>query len=465
MKTFYRLLSSLRFTVVLLAVSTLLVLLGTLDQANFGIHHALERYFNSWFVVSPVVSLIGLVLFKTYPAHLDWMVLPLPGGLTLGVLLGVNLVAAHIRYYRFGWKKTGITLIHGGLVLLLISGFMGSLFQKEWNMALDEGGGPVHHLSAFRGAELAIIQTADDGTETHFVADRPLLFEGNQFPLGDSGLMVKVEAFAGNAATDRRPILARMIQGEEIESNEGGQKLASLEAELENESMLLLPIDNSQPLSFPPEQIKGYAAETNVASIAQPPTYRMNESNIAAAVVTITKGDEVIGTWLVSPTFGFIDSLAPQTFESGGETYRVDLRFPHQYLPFSLSLQNFVHRRHPNTNIPAEFASDLTLNNPETGENRHVRISMNEPLRYGGYTFYQASFANNDLTSVLQVVRNPGWQLPYISIAVIGLGLILHFLIKLLGFSSRASRKADRKDSAKSPDSSAPTQPQTSTQA
>lgn len=465
MKTLYRLLSSLRFTVVLLAVSTLLVLLGTLDQANFGIHHALERYFNSWFVLSPVVSLLGLVLFKTYPAHLDWLVLPLPGGLTLGVLLGLNLVLAHIRYHKFGWSKAGITLIHGGLVLLLISGFMGSLFQKEWNMALTEGEGPVRHLSAFRGAELAFVKIADDGTETHYVADKPLLFAGNEFPLGDSGLTVTIKGFAENAATDRRGVLARMLDEGSIDTEEGGKDRSTLRTELDNENLLLIPIDDSAPVSVPSDRIKGYAADIDVAAIIQPPTYELNDSNIAAGVVTVKDGERELGTWLVSPTFGFIEDLPPQSFEKDGETYRIDMRFPRAYLPFSLALQNFVHRRHPNTDIPAEFASDLTLNNPETGENRHVRISMNEPLRYGGFTFYQASFANNDLTSVLQVVRNPGWQLPYISIAVIGLGLILHFLVKLLGFSSRAAGKADTRDPGAKTAGSASRPSQTSTKA
>ena len=43
---------------------------------------------------------------------------------------------------------------------------------------------------------------------------------------------------------------------------------------------------------------------------------------------------------------------------------------------------------------------------------------MNNPLRHGGYTFYQSGFKNDDRTTILQVVRNPGWQLPYFAIAI-----------------------------------------------
>jgi len=56
---------------------------------------------------------------------------------------------------------------------------------------------------------------------------------------------------------------------------------------------------------------------------------------------------------------------------------------------------------------------------------------MNHPLRYGGKTFYQASFGKGDALSVLQVVRNPGWLIPYLSCALVALGLALHFGKKL----------------------------------
>ena len=44
---------------------------------------------------------------------------------------------------------------------------------------------------------------------------------------------------------------------------------------------------------------------------------------------------------------------------------------------------------------------------------------MNNPLRYRGYTFFQAGFDNNDTTTVLQVAQNPSWLVPYISCALI----------------------------------------------
>ena len=65
---------------------------------------------------------------------------------------------------------------------------------------------------------------------------------------------------------------------------------------------------------------------------------------------------------------------------------------------------------------------------------------MNQPLRYGGKAFYQASFGKNDTLSVLQVVENPGWLLPYISCVLVGAGLVLHFAFAL--FRSLKRRQA-----------------------
>jgi len=66
-----------------------------------------------------------------------------------------------------------------------------------------------------------------------------------------------------------------------------------------------------------------------------------------------------------------------------------------------------------------------------------VRIFMNNPLRYGGRAFYQAGYANNDRTTVLQVVRNPSWRIPYAACALILVGLLVQFGIHLFAFFRR----------------------------
>ena len=83
------------------------------------------------------------------------------------------------------------------------------------------------------------------------------------------------------------------------------------------------------------------------------------------------------------------------------------LRQERYYLPFSLHLIEFRHDKYPGTDIPKNFSSRVRLQNLENREDREVRIFMNNPLRYAGETFYQASFDPDDHGSVLQVVHNP----------------------------------------------------------
>jgi hypothetical protein len=52
-------------------------------------------------------------------------------------------------------------------------------------------------------------------------------------------------------------------------------------------------------------------------------------------------------------------------------------------------------------------------------------------------TFYQAGFENNDRTTVLQVVRNPSWALPYVACALMTLGLLFQFSLHLAKFVAR----------------------------
>jgi hypothetical protein len=84
----------------------------------------------------------------------------------------------------------------------------------------------------------------------------------------------------------------------------------------------------------------------------------------------------------------------------------------------------------------------VRLIDPELGEDREVVISMNNPLRYRGETFFQHSFPRDSengrpIGTTLQVVRNPGWLMPYISCGMVTLGMMIHFGIHLVNFLQR----------------------------
>ena len=107
------------------------------------------------------------------------------------------------------------------------------------------------------------------------------------------------------------------------------------------------------------------------------------------------------------------------------------------YKSYSVTLQKFTHEKYAGTDIPKNFASTVTLIDPERSVNRNVLIYMNHPLRYRGDTFYQAGFERDDRTTILQVVRNPSFLAPYIACIVVAAGLLVQFGYHLLGFARR----------------------------
>jgi hypothetical protein len=169
------------------------------------------------------------------------------------------------------------------------------------------------------------------------------------------------------------------------------------------------------------------------------PVANDNDVNKPAAFVEPVAGGRSQGTWLVSGALG-----APQSFTHEGRTYVLSMRHRRQYLPYSVTLKKFSHDRYAGTDIPKNFSSLVRLDIPGTGESRDVLIYMNQPLRYDGKAFYQASFGKGDTLSILQVVENPGWLLPYVSCVLVAVGLIFHFTISL----RRAARRREAAQSA-----------------
>ena len=138
--------------------------------------------------------------------------------------------------------------------------------------------------------------------------------------------------------------------------------------------------------------------------------------------------------------------LLPQQLTGAASGWRLELRPTRYYQPFALTLLRTKHEIYRGTTTPKNFESRVELDNPSKGEKRVVDIYMNQPLRYGGLTFYQFQMGREQLeaggrgTSALQVVRNPSWLGPYFGTVLVFGGLMIQFLIHLVGFVGRRSR-------------------------
>jgi hypothetical protein len=129
-----------------------------------------------------------------------------------------------------------------------------------------------------------------------------------------------------------------------------------------------------------------------------------------------------------------------QRIGTGDAVYGLALRYRRAYLPFTIHLKDFRHDTFTGTSIARNFSSDIRIVDPEHATDRETRIWMNNPLRYRGLTFYQASYKPDGSGTVLQVVRNPGWLMPYIACALVAGGMIVHFAMSLIAFLRRRSK-------------------------
>ena len=160
---------------------------------------------------------------------------------------------------------------------------------------------------------------------------------------------------------------------------------------------------------------------------------KMDLRDLPAAIIELQTPSGSLGTWLVSESIP-----QPQSVTINDHTWQLSLRLRRYYNPFSIQLLKFSHDIYQGTDIPKNFSSRVRVMRPDTGEDREVLIKMNSPLRYGGETFYQSGYDENDpKVTILQVVRNPSWLTPYVACILVGLGLVIQFMSHLIEFLSK----------------------------
>lgn len=366
---------SLKLTVALLALGMVLIFAATLAQVDMGIWGVQKEFFHSFFAIW----------------HIGPLYVPLPGGYLVGGLLLINLIAAHVYRFKLTWRKAGIFLTHLGLILLLVGELLSGLLQEDYHLRLEEGE-KKNYAESDRHNELALIDATDPQTDEVVAIPEEFLARGEVVQHPRLPFRVATKFYFPNSSLANRD-----------EAN-----------------------------SAPSPATTGIGLR--VTASAAPITYKPEERNIPSAFVELIGPEGSINTWMVSTH----PAMVPQTFSYGGRTWKIALRPRRIYEPFSLTLLKFSHDVYPGTDIPKNFSSRIRLTTPDGRDDREVLIYMNNPLRYAGLTFYQASFEEgNDKVTILQVVRNPSWVMPYLACALMTLGLVVQFGIHLFRFVTK----------------------------
>jgi hypothetical protein len=389
-------LASLRLTVVLFVLCMFLVFCGTLAMRDSGLWATLHGYFRcviAWIPFQVFVP-FGEVFFGLPPTLRLPGSFPFPGGWILGGALLINLLAAHIVRFRFTWKRSGILLIHAGLIVMMLGELVTGKFASEGLMPIKIG-------------EYADYIQHTDRVELAFLRDDPEEPGKDRVILVPDGMVKK----GGTLDDERLPFRVEVVRF------------------LANSSDLRPRRDD--------EQTPATRGEGLTATVDEEPSGAGADSSqktdTPGAYVTLhdKKTGAKLGTYFVWVYLG------EQEVEGGGD-YRMALRYERSYEPYRIYLEEFHHDVYPGTDTPKNFSSRVRLLSDQ-GESREVDISMNSPLRYQGETFYQSGTLKADAGTILQVVRNPGASMPYISCAMVCIGMLIHFGIHLLGFLGRRS--------------------------
>ncbi len=387
--TFVLALASLKLTVVLMALSLGIVFFGTLAQIDEGIWTVVEKYFRSAFVLVP---------FQIFFPR-DWQVpgkFPYPGGWLIGGVMLLNMTLAYfVRYNHFTWKRTGVYVLHSGLVLMMASEVVTGLYASEGQMAIEEGESSNVVVDS-RHYELAITTPSEDNPTKYL--DEVVV---------PASMLQKPDAVVHNDALPFDMTVNSYMKNSKLHNLKGDEKAVA------NEGMGLAVA--AEPLG----EVSG--------------TAKKQMSDMPSAYLTFkTKDGKTLGTYLMSL------NLNPQSVKVGDKTYKVALRFKQTYRPYSVQLVKFSYDRWEGTEMARNFSSLVNVHDPARGDRDNVLIKMNDPLRHGGETFYQQSFdEKTEQTTILQIVRNPGWLLPYISCVLVALGMMIHFGMHLTTFLSR----------------------------
>jgi ResB-like family len=297
----------------------------------------------------------------------------LPGAYTVGALLLANLIARTAKDIANRAAKPGVLMIHAGVALLMIGQVVADQLSDRSALHLTRGAQSNYSEDLF-AQELVL---ADKNGAVVTVPQAVLASKGEARDQA-SQLTVRVREFWPNADLSAKPL-------------HGGRRISVQHGTTRNVAYVL-----SRPVAED--------AETD---------------NTPTAVIEVATASESLGTWIVSTRLRGAQRLTHQNRE-----LEISLGPRRHYKPYSVALEDAGRSVHEGTDVARSIWSRVRIQNAQSHDDREVVVAVNKPLQYDGATFYQSQVDPTGQRATLQLVRNPGWPLPYIAFALIAFGVL-----------------------------------------
>jgi len=374
------------YTLAVLCLVMLFVLtwLSTLEQPEKGLYIVQQRYYSasSWFV-SPDLDFIPKIRGNSICP-------PIPSAYLVSVVLFVNLTLGGLIRIRKNWKKWGVILSHFSMVGLLVAGFVSHHYSREGLMLVYEGD-QSDYAQSYTEFTIEVAKYKDGVKQAPYVIPSTSLMDMHR---------------EGELSAEIPPLGITLEISNWISNAE------------------LFASSNTSEI---PHLVK--ALELNPTA----------EANQAACKVNITGA-------INAPTSLQLHGILPETKILISESESIGIRLIKEVwkMPFHIKLDSSKGEYHPNTNRPRYFESQVTkLEKADSEKGNAYTIKMNEPLRHGGYTLYQAKWLGEAerAQSGFAVVSNPADQWPKYCLYISLIGLTAHFGMQLGQFLLKRNTK------------------------
>ncbi len=363
-----------------------------------------------WFgvVAAALLAALAVYLFTHPEARLDaaglrilWQLAKATGA---SLVLGVGCWAVFAR-------RAGIVLLHSGVALLMFSELYTAQQSVEAQMTIAEGE-TAYWAQDIRSVELALTDVTGPAVDRATVVPGSLLVEaldlGQTIEHPELPFAIRVVKYLPNAQR-------RWLQpGEESPATAGLGQLRTVDE---------LPTNT------------GVATEQSV--------------DVPAAYVELLAkdGGASQGVYLASPL------LPGDALEADGKPWEIAMRFKRIPKPYSVTLVDFKYEKYIGTGTAKNFESVVRFRDPANNVDLPLSTSMNNPIRYGGDTLYQADWdKETEQGTVLTVVTNAGWMVPYVACMIVAAGMLVHFVQAIVRFVYRREDEARRAFAAISPE-------------
>jgi len=353
------------------------------------VYHKAKQSAASWLwwlgaVAALLLGSLAVWLFTHPEAKLDPSGLRILWQLAKASAAGLVLLAG--CHWVFG-RRAGIVLLHGGIALMMFNELWVGLQAQESQMRIAEGQS-ANFSTDIRQVELAIVNKSSPKEDEVTTVSLDKLQKAIK---GDGKIESESLPFALRLKKYLPNVSTRFAQpGETTAASHGHGALHTA-----IEQPVSTGVGEQQGVDFP-----------------------------AVVLELLDKADQSsLGTYFLAP------QLLEESLEFEGKPYEIALRFEKIHKPYSVKLIDFRFDRYISTNTAKNFSSKVELIDPEHNvEGRTFTISMNNPLRYRGDTLYQADWdKETERGTVLQVMTNSGWMIPYVSCMLVATGMLAHF--------------------------------------